>query len=124
MADPYKFLSGLGQAHLIKSIAILVNDDEELLRFLFSKKDTVLRAPARCLLEEATRFSHADQLLVRVALDFWNRRGYARLGDMLSAWDQEHWVRYIHSLTILVEVRDDVIDQLSPPRKRKIHDRI
>ena len=42
MADPYKFLSGLGQAHLIKSIAILVDDDEELLRFLFSKKDTVI----------------------------------------------------------------------------------
>ncbi len=122
MADPYRFLSGLGQAHLIKSISILVNDDEDLLRFLFSKKDTVIRAPARCLIEEATRFSHADQLLVRVALDYWNRRGYARLGDMLSAWDHEHWIRFIHSLTTLQECKDDLMDQLQPPRKRKIND--
>lgn len=124
MADPYKFLSGVGQAHLLKCISILFNYDEELIKFFFSHKEPVLRMPARCLVEEASTLSSADQILIRTALDFWNRRGYARLADMLTDWEHEHWVRFLHSVCLLKEAEGDVIDVLSqhhdlPKKKTK-----
>lgn len=113
MADPYKFLSGLGQAHLARCISILFGYDEQMLQFFFSHKEPVLRMPARCLVEEAAAFSSCDQLLIRTALDFWNRRGYARLSDMLTDWEHEHWVRFIHAVSLLKEMQHDAIDALN-----------
>ena len=119
MADPYKFLSGLGQAHLLNAISILFNHDEELLQFFFSHKEPVLRAPARALLTEATRYPQKDLLLIRVALDYWNRRGYARFPDMLVEWDTEYWLRFIHSISHLEEIKPDVIDLLKPKKSKR-----
>lgn len=113
MADPYKFLSGIGQQHLLQCIKILFNHDEDLTYFFFSHKQPVLRMPARCLVEEAAKFTQPDQLIIRVALDYWNRRGYARLGDMLSEWDHEYWLRFLHSLILLEEVEGDLMDRLN-----------
>lgn len=112
MADPYKFLSGVGQAHLLNCISTLFNHDEDLIHFFFSRKEPVLRLPARCLIEEASRFPIKEQLLIRVALDYWNRRGSARLADMLTDWDHDYWVRFLHSVILLEECRDDLIDKL------------
>jgi hypothetical protein len=69
MADPYRFLSGVGQQHLLKCISILFNHDEELLKFFFSHKQPILRMPAKCLMDEASKFDIKEQLLIRVALD-------------------------------------------------------
>ena len=121
MADPYKFLSSVGQAHLLNSISILFNHDEDLIRFFFSHKEPVLRLPARCLIEEAARFPIKDQLLIRVALDYWNRRGAARLADMLTDWEHDHWVRFLQSVIVFQECQDDLFDALkvSPNRGKK-----
>jgi hypothetical protein len=122
MADPYRFLSGVGQQHLLKCISILFNHDEELLKFFFSHKQPILRMPAKCLMDEASKFDIKEQLLIRVALDYWNRRGAARLADMLSEWDHEYWLRFLHSVTYLEEVESDLADLLGPkktaPRKK------
>jgi len=117
MADPYKFLSSVGQAHLLNSISVLFNYDEDLIHFFFSHKEPVLRLPARCLVNEASRMSAKDQLLVRVALDFWNRRGSARLADMLTEFDHEYWVRFLHSVILLEECKDDLFDKLKAGKK-------
>jgi hypothetical protein len=119
MSDPNKFLSSFGQAHLLKSISTLFNHDEQLLQFFFSHKEPVLRIPARCLVNESHGFEHRDQLLVRVALDYWNRRGSTRLSDMLNEWDYHYWLRFLHSVIILEELESEVTDLLSPPRKRE-----
>lgn len=111
MADPYKFLSSVGQAHLLNAISILFDNDEDLIHFFFSHKEPVLRMPARCLVEEASRMNIKDQLLIRVALDYWNRRGCARFPDMLSDWDHDYWVRFLHSIIILQECKDDLFDK-------------
>jgi hypothetical protein len=110
MADPYKFLSGVGQQHLLYCISVLFNYDEDLLMFFFSHKQPILRTPAKCLLEEASKFDIKEQLLIRVALDFWNRRGAARLSDMLAEWDAEYWLRFLHAVSLLEEVKDDLIE--------------
>jgi len=119
MADPFKFLSGIGQNHLLKSIGILFNHDEEMMRFFFSHKQPVLRLPARCLVEEATCFKQSDQILIRIALDYWNRRGYAKFGDMLNEWSHEEWIRFLHSVVTLQECDADLIDVLRPPSTKR-----
>ena len=119
MADPYKFLSSVGQAHLLNTISLLFNHDEELLRFFFSHKEPVLRLPARCLVEEASKFSLSDQMLIRVALDYWNRRGAARLADMLTDWDYDSWIRFLHSAALHQECKDDLVDALCGKSRKK-----
>jgi hypothetical protein len=116
MADPYRFLSGVGQQHLLKCISILFNHDEELLKFFFSHKQPILRMPAKCLMDEASKFDIKEQLLIRVALDYWNRRGAARLADMLAEWDHEYWLRFLHSVTYLEEAESDLVDLLAPKK--------
>jgi len=116
MADPYKFLSSVGQAHLLNSISVLFAHDEDLIRFFFSHKEPVLRLPARCLVVEAARMPLKDPLLIRVALDYWNRRGAARLADMLTDWDHDDWVRFLHSIILLEECKGDLLDQLKGKR--------
>ena len=119
LADPYKFLSGLGQTHLLHAISILFNHDEALLQFFFSHKEPVLRLPAKCLVEEAVKFPLKEQLLIRVALDYWNRRGSTRLSDMLAEFDHEHWVRFLHSIVFLEECSDDLVACLQDSKGRK-----
>lgn len=113
MGDPYKFLSGVGQQHLLKCITILFNHNEDLIKFFFSHKQPILRMPARCLLEEAAKFDIKEQLLIRVALDYWNRRGATRLADMLAEWDHEYWLRFLHSISYLEEVNSELAELLS-----------
>lgn len=119
MADPYKFLSGIGQQHLLHCISLLFNHDEALLMFFFSHKQPVLRMPARCLVEEAAKLETKEQLLIRVALDFWNRRGYARLSEMLSEWDHEYWARFLHATALLEEVDGDLMERLEAKAPKK-----
>ena len=116
MADPYRFLSGVGQQHLLKCISILFNHDEELLKFFFSHKQPILRMPAKCLMDEASKFDIKEQLLIRVALDYWNRRGAARLADMLAERDHDYWLRFLHSVTYLEEVESDLVGLLNPKK--------
>ena len=112
MSDPYKFLSSIGQVHLTSAIGILFNHDEDLLYFFFSHKERALRIPAKNMVQEASKFVLSEQLLIRVALDFWNRRGAARLADMVTEWDMEYWIRFIHATTYLHEIKDEVADTL------------
>jgi hypothetical protein len=55
-------------------------------------------------------------ILIRVALDYWNRRGAARLADMLAEWDHEYWLRFLHSVTYLEEVEGDLVGLLNPKK--------
>jgi len=118
MSDPYKFLSGLGQTHLIKCISILLDNDEEMLRFLFSHKDRALRCASKNLIEEASTFPIGEQLKVRVALDFWNRRGAARFADLLTEWENEDWIRFICAIIEFFEITDDVITQIEKQHEK------
>jgi hypothetical protein len=121
VANPYKFLSNFGQAHLLHCISTLFGHDEALLQFFFSHKEPVLRLPAKCLIEEASKYPLKEQLLIRVALDFWNRRGAAKLSDMLSEWDHESWVKFLHSVALLEECTDPLVAALggTTPKRRK-----
>lgn len=112
MAEPYRFLTGSGQRHLRSCIAVLFGHDEDLLRFFFSHKEPVLRLSAKAMLREAGEglLSTQDTLLVRVALEYWNRQGYARLGDMLSEWDSKCWLRFVHSILMLEELETEFCD--------------
>lgn len=112
MSDPYKFLSGLGQAHLIKCISLLLDHDEDRLKFLFSHKDRAIRRPAKNLIEDASKFHLKEQLKIRVALDLWNRRGAARFADLLTEWDHEDWVRFLHAMAEFHEVTSDLLTAL------------
>jgi len=118
MGDPYKFLSGLGQAHLLNAISILFNHDETLKLFFFSHKEPVLRLPAKNMIKEAYSLPQKDQLLIRVALDYWNRRGYTKLADLLDHFDYETWIQFLHSLATLEEVHEELIKEIKTMRIR------
>lgn len=112
MGHPHRFTSDLGRAHLVHSISILVDHDEELLQFLFSHKEPALRRPAKNLIQDSRDYSLPEQLLVRVALDFWNGRGGARLADLFGEWDGVLWLRFVRALCHLEEIEADARDAL------------
>lgn len=112
MANQHKFLSELGRQHLVSCISILFGHDEDLLRFFFSHKEAVLRRSPRSLVMDAMERPISDQLLIRVALDYWNRRGGTRLEDLLAAWGHDHWLQFLHSMVRLQEAEPEFIDRI------------
>ncbi len=108
MSDPYKFLSSLGQAHLVKCISIILRHDEDRLKFFFSHKEHALRRAAKNLIEEASTFEMKEQLKIRVCLDLWNKRGAAHFADLLTEWDHEEWVYFLIALCEYFEVGNEV----------------
>lgn len=113
MTDSHKRLSEVGQAHLISGVNTLFGNDEFLVQHMFSHKEAILRHPAKILVHEASKFLPADQILLRCALDFWNRRGRTRLVDMLSSFTHKEWTQFVLAICHLEEIKGDVFDALA-----------
>jgi len=111
MSDPFKELSSLGQSHLISCVQIILGNSEELIQFFFDHKSPKLRVPTKVLIEESMKFHLRDQITIRVAVDFWNHRGAARLADMLTSWENEDWLHFIEAVSKLREMQPDVFER-------------
>lgn len=111
MSDPFKELSSLGQAHLISCVQTILGNSEELIQFFFHHKSPKLRVPTKVLIEESMKFHLRDQITIRVAIDFWNHRGAARLADMLTSWNNEDWLQFIEAIAKLREMQSEVFER-------------
>ena len=73
----------LQTAHKISAIQTLLQNDEQLLEFLFSHKHPRLQNSPRKLLKESRSLPFQDQLLIQVAIDIWCEQGGTRFADLL-----------------------------------------
>jgi hypothetical protein len=102
----------------ISAIFILANCNPSLLEFIFHHKKTKLRHSTIHLLDESREFDLEDQLIIRVAIDFWNRTARTDLAQMLAHWDPFVWVRFIQAIAHLKEIRQEVIEKLQEDEER------
>lgn len=94
----------LQMAHLIGCIQTLLSHDERLIYFFFHHKKAELRLESEELLAEARSLSRGEYILVQAALDFWNGQGGLRLGDALSALDDENILALVKAILVLREI--------------------
>lgn len=111
MSDPFKELSSIGQSHLISCVQTVLGNNEELIYFFFDHKSPKLRRPTKVLVEESMQLHLRDQITIRVAIDFWNHRGAARLADMLSTWENSDWLQFIEAVAKLREMQSDIFER-------------
>lgn len=83
-----------GARQIFEAISILLGNDQKLMKYLFKYGEFRLRARAGILKEDAWKFSEAEQLLIRVALDFWSGSGHAQLWELLETWNGDDWKRF------------------------------
>ena len=92
------------ELQLYKSIALLLNDNESLLRFLFDPQEPKLRKRAGILKEDSWDLEEEEQLLIRAALDLWSGSGHLALWECLERWDRSSWIQFILCMTELKEI--------------------
>lgn len=94
----------LQEAHLISSIHELFSSDERLLEFFFHHKYFDLRLPREELLSEAEALGPYKWILVKVALDFWDGSGRAKVNELLRILDEETLLTVIRSILKFREI--------------------
>ncbi len=79
---------------IFEAIRILLGNDQNLMNYIFKREKFRLRVRAGILKEDAWKFSDSEQLLIRVALDFWSGSGHAQLWELLENWKVNDWKRF------------------------------
>ena len=73
-----------------------------MLEFLFDPEKPRLRKRAGILKEDAWGFSHGEQLMIRLALEFWSGSGHVFLWELIETLDDKNLERVLHAV---VEIR-------------------
>jgi hypothetical protein len=105
-------LYSLQHARLVHAVQILIDNDERLTRHLFSPKEPKFRADTATILSDARGYSSGEQLVIRAAIDLWNGTGATPLNRLLEVWDDQNWIRLIHAVTYLREIRGELLGAL------------
>ena len=82
----------------ISAIGKIFNWDEHWNYFFFSPNKPELRLPPEQLLQEATCYSHGEQILIQVALDIWCEQGKTRLADLIEVLDEDAFLQVVSAL--------------------------
>jgi len=104
--------TSLSEAHLLKSIYILLGGDDRLLEFLFHRWEPKLRVGEDRLLKEAQALSSGERILIQAAVDLWSGNGGVRLGQLIDILDDGNMTNFIKSLCHLREIREPVLHGL------------
>jgi hypothetical protein len=72
------------------AMELLLSKHPKLLEFLFESSSPRLRDEPQELLAEAGVFSAGEQMLIRVALDLWDRSGKTLLLDVIDGLGEEN----------------------------------
>jgi hypothetical protein len=67
---------------LPQSIRIILKDHPKLVRYIFNGKKAELAQSSEKILEGTHSFSSGEQVLIKVALDFWDSSGDVLLRDI------------------------------------------
>lgn len=76
---------------LLRAISLLLNRNQTLLKFIFDSEKPRLRKRAGILRDDSWKFTEAEQLKIRVALDIWSGSGHVHLWEILESWNESDW---------------------------------
>jgi hypothetical protein len=99
---------------LIEVISKLLDDNEQLLTFLFESTLPKLRKRAGVLKEDSWKFTGEEALLIRVALDIWSGSGHVQLWELIEGWRPEDWRRFILLIMELGDVAKEIVPSRQP----------
>ena len=85
----------------IEAISLALSKHSKLLEFLFEKDRPCLKRTPEELLEDASCFSSGEQILVRVALDFWSSSGGTKMLELMDTLDQGNFENVLLGLQYL-----------------------
>jgi hypothetical protein len=101
--------------HRLSVIRIILKDDADLMRFIFSHKNAELRADPKIMINEAgEELSRSEQILIRIAMDIWNGSGEARLPDILEILTANEILGFIHGILKFREIEPSWIGDFYP----------
>jgi hypothetical protein len=85
------------------AISILLANDPNLLKFLFSSPlpNLRMRAGSEQLLFESGAFSSGQKLLLKIALDIWCSEGGAQLDDIIYLLDAARFESFMLAMECL-----------------------
>jgi hypothetical protein len=99
---------------LLEMISKLLDDNEQLLTFIFEPTLPKLRKRAGVLKEDSWKFSSGEALLIRVALDIWSGSGHVQLWELIEGWRPKDWRRFIPVIMELGEAAKETAP--TPPQ--------
>ena len=102
----------LCESHRLEAIALLLNTESRLMKFLFDFSKPRLRCPVDELLQQARSLSHGEQLLVAAAVDIWCKQGKLDFAAALNVLDDTNMSQLIRSVCHLREIREEVMHGL------------
>lgn len=108
---PSGIRSDLEQSRLCTAIGIVFGFEERWLEFFYSHKIGELRASPQDLLTEARCFSRGEQIMIKVALDFWTDGHHASVSEMINSLDWESLSRVLLAIMTIRDVTaQDIIE--------------
>lgn len=102
----------ISESHRLESIALLLNTDARLMKFLFDFSKPRLRLPVDELMQQTQGLSRGEQLLVQAAVDIWCGEGNFKFAAALNTLDDTNISRLIRSICHLREIREEVMHGL------------
>lgn len=111
-ANSTKIKSGLVSAQLLESIYRLLGGDEHLLRIVFDFDKFPFELRCYNIRESISGLSHGQQIMVRLALDFWNQSGAVEFVELYETLDDVNCKRLILAICHQKQIRKEVIHAL------------
>ena len=99
----------LSESHRLQAIAILLDTNTRLMKFLFDLKNPRLRLPVDKLLAESKILSRGEQLLISAAIDIWCESGGFNFAAAINHLDDTNMSRLVRAICHLREVREEVM---------------
>lgn len=102
----------LSESHRLEAVAILLDTDTRLMRFLFDFRRPRLRCSAEELLQQVQSLSRGEQLLVAAAIDIWCGEGKFNFATALNTLDDINMSRLVRAICHLTGIREEVMHGL------------
>lgn len=102
----------LSHCRRLETISKLLNDDEEMLRFILDLRSPQLRLPVEALIKQTHGMSQGKTLLFHAAIGIWSGQGDFNIFEALKTWDDENLTRFIRAICYLREIRTPVMHAL------------
>lgn len=81
-----------------QAIEIILMNHPKLMDYLFAKAKPELKCSAEILLKNARGYSSSEQILIKIALDFWNATGHVYLNEILESLDTDNFIKVVKGI--------------------------
>lgn len=108
----FKSHGNVRSTHLLESIYRLLGGEERLLRVLFDFEKSQWPFQDDNIKKVILEMNSDDQILIRLAMDFWNQSGSVKLIEALELLDDLNCKRLIVAICHQKQIRKEVIHAL------------